>query len=130
VLKDLVHFVSALLLNTERFVKIAEGDVENGTIFRGVDVLAGKHVIAGLFNACFAYEREQIGEERLGDEVFGEVEEEGSGRVLGIGVGTRELVETSRVLSEEVLEDEVVALRVVGRLEFLPGRVFRCKRHG
>ena len=104
---------------------VAEGDVEDCAVLGGVDVLAGEHFVADLFDLGFAGEGEEGGEDRLGDEVFGVVEEEsGWGGAIWGCVFFGEGGEAGWVLCEEVFEDEVLVLGVVDLLEFLPRWVF------
>jgi hypothetical protein len=88
-------------------------------------VLAGEHFVADLFDLGFAGEGEEGGEDGLGDEVFGVVEEEsGWGGAIWGGVFFGEGGKAGWVLGEEVFEDEVLVLGVVDFLQFLPRRVF------
>jgi hypothetical protein len=75
----------------------AEGDVKDGAILGGVDLLAGKHGFAVLGEPGLLGELEEEGEGLVGDAVLGVVEEEagGFGGVAGAagGVGGEEVAE-------------------------------------
>ena len=75
----------------------AEGDVEDGAVFGGVDLLAGEHGFGVLLEAGFFGELEEEGEGFVGDAVLGVVEEEaaGFGGEAGAagGVGVEEIAE-------------------------------------
>jgi hypothetical protein len=129
VLQHALDLVSSRLVDLELATDVAEGDVKDGTVLGGVDVLASEHVIASGLEVGLFGEVEESGEDLVVDEVLGEVDEEVDvlvGRVVGAG----ELVEAFGVLREEVLEDELRVLVVVELLELGPGRVVYMEMKG
>jgi hypothetical protein len=97
-------------------VKVTEGDVKDSTVLRGVDVLAGEHLVPVCLKLGLTDEREKSVEDRFGDEILGVVEEEGSAVAIWRDVLLAELGETLRILGKEILQDELAMLRVVGLL--------------
>jgi hypothetical protein len=66
------------------FPETSESDVKDSTIFRGIDMLSGEHLVTVLLNTGFTDQFEKVGENGLCDQVFGVVEEKSVG---GIGRG-------------------------------------------
>jgi hypothetical protein len=115
-------FVGALLLDVE-IAKVAKRDVQDGAIFRGVDVISGKHLVPEGLDLGLAGERKEDVEDGLGDQVFGVVQEEGDGRIILRRVFFGELGKSRRILGKEIFEDEVGMLGVVDVLQLVPGGV-------
>lgn len=123
---DMVQHSEDLLRTRLRywaFAQVAQGNMQNSTILRCVDVLAAEHLIARLLNAGFANELQQGVQDRFGDEILGVVEQEGRRWIIGRRVLLAELAEAVWVLGEEILQDEIRVLFVIDLLEFLPRRV-------
>ena len=104
-------------------VKVTEGDVKDGTILGGVDVLSGEHFIPIGLDFSLPNEVEEGVKDGLGDQVLGVIQEEGDRRIVWRDVFLAELLEPVHILSEEVLENELRLFGVVDGLELLPGRV-------
>lgn len=122
VLQDALDLVRSRLVDFELATDVTEGDVEDGAVLGGVDVLAREHLVASRLNTSLLGESEEGREDLVVDEVLGVVEEEVDvlvGRVVGLG----ELVEPFGVGGEEVLEDEFLVVVVVELLELGPGGV-------
>lgn len=121
--KDARDFIDTALRYLP-LVKVTEGNVQNGAIFRGVDVLAREHLVAESLELCLAHEIEEGGENGLGDQVLGEIEEEGDIGAVGGLVFATELGEPFRILSKQILENKFGLFGVVDLLQLLPRRVF------
>ena len=83
-----------------------------------------RYVLFCMHELSLADELEECGEDRLGDQVLREIEEESD---IGAGWGVvfaAELGKTCGILGKEILEDELGVLGIVELLELLPGRVF------
>jgi hypothetical protein len=122
VVQHALHLVNTLLLDLELAPNVPQRDVQHGTVLRGVDVLAGKHLIAGGLDAGFAGELDEGREDVVVDEVFGEVDEEVD-VFRGVVVAAREFGEALRVRGEKILEDEVGVGFVVEGLKGAPSGV-------
>ena len=125
VIEDAADFVYASFGDVE-VVKVAQSDVQDGAVLRGVDVLAREHLIAVLFHFGFADQSEKFVKDRLRDEVFGEIEEEGDIGTAGRRIFPGKLGKSLRILGEELLEHDLGMIGVIDALEVLPGRVFCC----
>ncbi len=53
--------------------EVTQGDVEDGAVLGGVDVLAAEHGVAELLDACLLRERQEGLEDLLVDQVLGVV---------------------------------------------------------
>lgn len=107
---------------------VAEGDVEDGAVLGEVNVFAREHLGAHFLDAGFLGEVDEVLEGILGDDVLGEVEEDGRlcGRALEVA---RELLEARGVLRKEVLYVDLVGLLVMVGLESLPCAELVCEDH-
>lgn len=107
---------------------VAEGDVEDGAVLSKVDVFAREHLGAHFLDAGLLGEVDEVLEGVLGDDVLGEVEEDGRlcGGTLEVA---RELLEARGVLGKEVLHVDLVGLLVVVGLEGLPCAELVCEDH-
>ena len=94
--------------------------MENSAIFRSVDVLASEHLIAVFFHLCFPRERQKRLQNGLGDKVLGEIDEHGDVRPARRIVLLGEFGKSLRILSEQVLEDDLGVFGVVQLLQLLP----------
>ena len=125
--KDLVDLVTGSILvdlpSSSRRWGVSERNVEDSSVFRGVDVFAGKHGVTELLDARLTGEVEQRGEDLVIDQVLRVVEEDGSFRRRS-GEGDRVLGESVGVLREQVLQDELGGFGGVKLLELLPSLVF------
>lgn len=121
--KDTGDLVGTRLGDRELAVDVAESDVKHGTVFGSVDVLSREHLVAEGLDLRLTDEIEEGPENGLGDEVLGEIEEEGDVGIVRGDILPMELVESFRILSEQVLQDELGVLGVVDRLELLPGGI-------
>jgi len=123
--KNAGNLADALLLDLPAALGnrgVAESNVEDGAVLRGVNVLAGEHLVAEALDLGLAGKGEERREDLLVDEVLRVVEENGD-----IGLGRLELervlVEALGVGSEELLENELGSLGLVELLKLLPGLV-------
>lgn len=123
VVKDAADFVCASFGDVE-VVEVAQGDVQDGAVLGGVDVLAREHLVAVLFHFGFTNQSEKFVQDGLRDEVFREIEEEGDIGTAGRRIFPRKLGESLRILGEELLEHDLGVISVIDALEVLPGRVF------
>ena len=58
-------------------VKVTKGDMQDSTVLGSVDVLSREELLTEGLELCLANEIKEGGKDGLGDEVLGEVEEEG-----------------------------------------------------
>ena len=124
------HFMNTIVcaLLLERVSTLAgrwvpEGNVKHCAVLGRVDVLAGVHLVAVLFDIGFAGEGEEGLQNLIIDEILGVVEEDVDIRVVRLEL-QRVLGKALRVGSEEVLEHELRTLGLVELVELLPRRVF------
>jgi hypothetical protein len=121
--EDLVDVIAGtLLVNLPATLGgrgVSQSDVEDGSVFGSVDVLAGEHGVSEGLDLSLSGEVEEGGEDLVIDQVLGVVEEDGSLRG-GRGEGEGVLGESRRVLSEQLLEDELGSFGSVKLLELLP----------
>lgn len=76
VVKDALDFIGTCLLDVELVIKdVAQSDVQDGTVFGGVDVFTGKHLATELFNTSLTSEVKKCLEDLIGDQIFREIEE-------------------------------------------------------
>jgi len=121
-LEDSGNLAGALLADLE-LVEVTEGDVKDGTILGGVDVLSGEHLVPVGLNFGLANKVKKGVEDRLGNQVLGVIQEEGDCRVVWRDVFLAEFLEPVCILGEEVLENEPGLFGIVDGLEFLPGSI-------
>lgn len=129
VVEHTLHLVGTFFLDLELLAgrkDISQGDVQDGTIFGRVDVFPGKHGISERFHLGLLRERQQLIKDLARDQVFRVVEQDAVdvARRRGL-VFAGELLETIILrVGKELLELEVLVLRVVQLLQLLPARVF------
>lgn len=118
-LVDLGHHV--LAVDQDRSVgAVPKSHVQDGAVFGKVDFFAGKHLGAVFFHAGFFEEGDEVGEDLLGDEVLGVIEQDG-GRGRALGSERRvHFVEAFRVCCKQLVHVDFLALGVESRLELLP----------
>lgn len=123
--QDALDLVGAGLVDLELVADVAECDVEDGAVLRGVDVLAGEHLVASLLDASLLGELDQGRKDVVVDQVLGKVEQDVDVLVRRV-VLARELFEPLRVRGEQVLQDELGVVGIVQLLELGPrGVVYR-----
>jgi len=119
VLQDLRDFVDPRLRNVV-CPETTKCDVKDRTIFRGVDMLSGEHLVTVPLDARLAGQVEKSVQDGLRDQVFGIVEEESVGGIRGSDILPGEFRKSRGIGGKEILEDEGPVLVVVQLLEFLP----------
>jgi hypothetical protein len=81
--------------------------VQDGTVLRGVDMLAGEHGIATLLDAASATQVHEQLERLIGDEVLGQVEVQVTGTIAellnAIGIGGKPILQADALLHELVV---------------------------
>jgi len=77
VVEDALNLIDTSFGDVE-VIKVAKSNVKNSAIFRGVNVLAGKHLVTIFLNFGFFDQRQEGIENRLSDEVFGKIDEHGN----------------------------------------------------
>ena len=92
---------------------VAQGGVQHRTVFRLVDLIAGKHLFDGIAHFRLAGQVVEQAHRLVGDQVFGKIHQE-------IASLEMVLVEAVRIGGEEFREGSIVQFVDVG-LEFLPG---------
>ena len=97
--------------------------MKDGTIFGGVDMFPGEHLVPVVLDFSLPDEVEEGVENGLSDQVLGVIQEEGYCRIVRRNVFLAELLESVRISSEEILENELRLFRVVDVLELFPGSV-------
>lgn len=120
--ENLIDLIYTSLADLE-LAKVTQGNVKNCTIFRSVDVFSSEHLVAELFYFRLTNKVEEGSEDGLGEQVFGEIEQEGDRRVIGGDIFPAELLESFRIFVEEILENEAVAVGVIEVLKPLPSSV-------
>ena len=116
------NLVDTLLADLE-LVKVSESNMEDGTVLGGVDVLSGEHFVPVGLDFSLPDEIEEGIEDWVGNQILGVIQEECDRRIVWRDVFLAELLEPVRILSEEVLENELRLFGVVDSLELLPGSV-------
>jgi hypothetical protein len=87
-----------LTLDEDRAVRaVAQGDVQDGTILGGVDLLAGEHRRDPLVEAARLRELDQQAQRLRIEELAGEIEQQ-------VQFGARELLETLRIGREQIAQ--------------------------
>jgi hypothetical protein len=119
VLQDSRDFINTRLGDVI-FPETPECDVKDGTILRGVDMLAGEHLVTVFLDARFADQFEKGVQNGLRDQVLGIVEEESVGGIGRSNIFPGEFRKSRGIGGKEILENEGVALAIVQLLEFLP----------
>lgn len=125
--EDAANFRDSFFCDFE-VVKVAKSDVQDGTILGGVYVLSCKHLVSERLDVGLAGERKESFKDRLGNQILGEIEEEGGRRIVWGDIFPAKLGEAGGILSEEVFENEIIMFGVVDSLEFLPGWVLWSRR--
>ena len=115
--------LTGTLLTDLELVEVAESDVEDSTILRGVDVLSGEHLVPVVLNFSFANEIKEGVEDGFGNQILRVIQEEGDCGIVWGDVFLAELLEPVRILGEEVFENKLRFFGIVDSLEFLPGSV-------
>ena len=128
VLKHSRNISDTLLVDLE-LVEVTEGDMEDGTILGGVDVLSGEHLVPVGLDFSLPNEAEEGIEDGLGDQVLGVIQEEGDCRIIWGDVFLAEFLKPVRILSEEIRENELRLFRIVDGLELFPGSVIWGSDH-
>jgi hypothetical protein len=88
-------------------VKVAQSDMEHCTVFGCVDVGSGEHGVSIFLDFGFPSKLEKRIEDRLSDEVLGEIDEHRHVWASTRLVVFREFGESLWVLSKQVLEDDL-----------------------
>jgi len=99
--------LTGTLLADLELVEVAESDVEDSTILRGVDVLSGEHLVPVVLNISLANEFKEGVEDGFGNQILGVIQEEGDCGIVWRDIFLAELLEPVRILGEEVLENEL-----------------------
>lgn len=129
VVEHTLHLVGTFFLDLELLARrkdVSQGDVQDGTVLGRVDVLPSKHGVPERFHLGLLGERQQLVKDLARDQVFRVVEQDAVdvARRRGL-VFAGELLETIILrVGKELLELEVLVLRVVQLLQLLPARVF------
>lgn len=97
--------------------------MEDGTILGCVDVLSREHLVPVGLDFSLPNEVEEGIEDWIGNQVLGVIQKEGDCRIVWGDVFLAELFKPVRILSEEILENELRFFRIVDGLKLFPSSV-------
>lgn len=126
VVKHALHLVNARLIDLEGLGcnGVSQGDVQHGSVFRGIDMLTTEHGIARAFNVGLACEAEEGGEHLRRHQVLGVIQEKFTA-VLALEAGGV-LRESLGILGEELRESGSLGSReacIIETLQLVPGGI-------
>ncbi|VWM23872.1 Uncharacterised protein [Collinsella intestinalis] len=110
-IEDLVNIGNDILAVDDELALLAggtaEGGVQDGTVLRSVDMLAGEHGVTALLDAASATQVYEQLERLIGDEVLGQVEVQVTGTIAellnAIGIGGEPILQADALLHELVV---------------------------